>query len=104
MRLREDQLRGGRVRHVGGGRGEPLYPDVAVRLRCKVDVEEVVGRVLRMKRDAEQATLASTQHSARDIEKWRRLQHAVLYHANRSCLLDDEDPPVVERLRDRKST
>jgi rhamnose utilization protein RhaD (predicted bifunctional aldolase and dehydrogenase) len=107
MRDSQYQVRGGRVSDVGGSRGEALDPDVAVRLRGEVDVEIVVRRIMRMKRDAQQPALATAQHSARYVEKGSALEDAILDHAYSSTLLDDEDSSVVEWLgeeyRARKS-
>ena len=101
MWRRDYELRRCRVGDFGIRRcGESLDPDVAVRLRREVDVEKVVGRVLRMERNAEESPLSTAQHSRGDIQKRRRLQHAVLDDADPPTLLDDEDSPVIERLRE----
>jgi hypothetical protein len=57
-----------------------------------------------VKRDAEQATLAAEQYPPRDIQKGRRLEHAVPDHPDSPRLLDDEYQSVVERLSEKNRT
>src|SRR5712671_1750923 len=101
MRGGDDQLRSRRVSDLGvRRRGESLDPDVAVRLRREVDIEEMIRRILRMECDTKQSALSAAQHSRGDVQKRRRLQHAVLDDADPPALLDDENSAVIEGLRE----
>src|ERR1700719_2933573 len=84
--------------------GESLHTNVAVRLRGEVDVKEMIGRVLGMKRDAQQSALAAAQDSRRDVEKRGRLQHSAFHDADSPTLLDHENASVVEGLRQENGT
>src|SRR5882672_2782258 len=102
MRRRDYQLRRRGISDFGvRRRGEPFDPDVAVGLCGEVDVEEMIGRVLRVKRNAKEAALAAAQHPARDVEEWRRLQCAVSDHPDSPSLLHDENSSVVQRLGEK---
>src|SRR3954470_10605684 len=94
----DDHLRRRRIRDVRVRRREPLYVDVAVGLGGEIDVEEVIGRVLGVERDTQEPALTAAKYPAADVEEGSRLHRAVLDDADAAGLLDDEDPPVVERL------
>jgi bifunctional DNase/RNase len=57
-----------------------------------------------MERHAQQSALATTQHSAGDVEERCRLQNAVLHQPNSSAELDDEDAAIVEGLGEKNGT
>ncbi len=60
-----------------------------------VDEEAAVGRVERMKREAEQAALAAGGDQAAEVEKRRRRKGAIAQDADASALLDDEETRSV---------
>jgi hypothetical protein len=93
VRLRLENELGLRVRHVEIGRDAVVgNGDLARRLARIEDVEEAVGGVTWIEREAEQTPLAARQDLRRDVEESRGQDLGAVVDADDPRLLDDEQP------------